>query len=126
MLAFVALLVVLFGVMATNMPRALTHLKSYAQAQRHVKAKEYLYAGEKYEGVLQEYSGSVRLALKAGDAEVVATVLKNPDVSLLGKVLAAPAVGLIYLGAIGSVVWLDLGYALLAAAMPPNIIQLFL
>jgi len=62
-----------------------------------------------------------------GDAKVlVANILKNKDVSMLTKVLVAPFVGFIYLGAIGSYFWLDLGYALLIAFLLPKLIGLFL
>ena len=42
------------------------------------------------------------------------------------RILVAPVVGLIYVGAIGSVVWLDLGYALLVTAFLPKLVALFL
>jgi len=62
-----------------------------------------------------------------GDAEVlVSTILKNKEVNLFIRIMIAPVVGFIYLGAIGSIVWLDLGYALLVAFFMPKIIGLFL
>ena len=49
-----------------------------------------------------------------GDAQVIiSTILKNKEINIVIRILAAPIVGLIYLGSIGSVIWLDLGYALL-------------
>ena len=49
-----------------------------------------------------------------GDAQVfISTILKNKEINIVIRILAAPIVGLIYLGSIGSVFWLDLGYALL-------------
>jgi len=63
----------------------------------------------------------------SGDAKtLVAAVLKNKDVSITAKILTAPVVGLMYLGAIGSVVWLDLGYAILVGITLPKLIGLFL
>jgi len=63
----------------------------------------------------------------AGDARaIVATVLKNKDVSVPTKILMAPFVGMMYLGALGSFVWLDLGYAILVAFLLPKFIGLFL
>ena len=62
-----------------------------------------------------------------GDAQsLVSSVLKNKEVNIFIKILVAPFVGLIYLGAIGSMVWLDLGYALLIAFLLPKLIALFL
>jgi len=43
-------------------------------------------------------------------------------VNLFARILVAPVVGLIYIGAVGSVVWLDLGYALLVSSMLPKVI----
>jgi type III secretory pathway component EscS len=52
-----------------------------------------------------------------GDAQaLVASVLKNKEVRWYAKALVAPVVGLIYAGAIGSMFWLDLAYAVAVAA----------
>jgi len=62
-----------------------------------------------------------------GDAKIlVANILKNKNVNVFVKILVAPFVGFIYLGAMGSVVWLDLGYAILVAFLLPRFIGLFL
>lgn len=62
-----------------------------------------------------------------GDAGVlVSNILKNKDVNIFIRILVAPFVGLIYLGAIGSMFWLDLGYALLVAFILPKLMALFL
>lgn len=62
-----------------------------------------------------------------GDAQVmVNTILKNPEVNLAVKIVTAPVIGLIYLGAIGSVMWLDFLYALFMAMVLPNLILLLL
>lgn len=62
-----------------------------------------------------------------GDAKsMVSCILKNPEVSVPAKILAAPFIGLIYLGAIGSMFWLDLVYAIAVALAIPNLILLFL
>jgi len=62
-----------------------------------------------------------------GDAKIlVANILKNKDVNIFIRILVAPFVGFTYLGAMGSVVWLDLGYAILVAFMLPRFIGLFL
>ncbi len=56
-----------------------------------------------------------------GDAKsLVVTVLQNKKVSIWTKILVAPAVGLIYIGAFGSMFWLDLGYALAIAYLLPH------
>ena len=62
-----------------------------------------------------------------GDANaLVHSILKNKDVNIFVRILVAPVVGLIYVGAIGSVVWLDLGYALLVTTFLPKLVALFL
>jgi hypothetical protein len=62
-----------------------------------------------------------------GDAQnIVENVLKSKEVNIFIKILATPIIGLIYLGAIGSAVWLDLGYALLIAYLVPKLIYLFI
>lgn len=62
-----------------------------------------------------------------GDAKIlVSSILKNKDVNLFIRILVSPVVGLIYLGSIGSVIWLDLGYALLITFLLPKLIGLFL
>ncbi|HWT74076.1 MAG TPA: metalloprotease family protein [Mobilitalea sp.] len=62
-----------------------------------------------------------------GDAKVMVNqILKNKNVGILPKILAAPFVLLVYAGAIGSVFWLDAIYAAVVAMLLPNIIvQLF-
>jgi len=61
-----------------------------------------------------------------GDAKIlVANILRNKNVNIFVRVLVAPFVGFAYLGAYGSIVWLDLGYAILVAFMLPRFIGLF-
>lgn len=61
-----------------------------------------------------------------GDAKVmVERILKNENVGFPAKLLSAPVIGLIYLGAIGSVVWLDFFYACAVAMLIPNLLVLF-
>jgi hypothetical protein len=61
-----------------------------------------------------------------GDAGVmVSNILKNRAVSIVVKILVAPVIGLIYLGAIGSVFWLDFFYAIAIAMVIPNLLLLF-
>lgn len=58
-----------------------------------------------------------------GDAEALAnSVLKNKRVNILAKVLTAPVVALIYIGSIGSIIWLDLGYAILVSMLLPRLL----
>lgn len=62
-----------------------------------------------------------------GDAKVmVQAILKNPDVNLVAKILTAPVIGLVYLGALGSMMWLDLVYAVFMAMVLPNLVVSFL
>lgn len=58
-----------------------------------------------------------------GDAKVlVENLLKNREVSVLVKIITAPIVGLIYLGAIGQVVWLDFIYGVGVAILEGKIL----
>lgn len=62
-----------------------------------------------------------------GDAKVmVQSILKNPDVNLAVKVVTAPVIGLVYLGALGSMMWLDLIYAVFMAMVLPNLVLLLI
>ncbi len=57
-----------------------------------------------------------------GDAKsMIQSIMKNPDVSILVKVITAPFIGLIYVGAIGSVVWLDLLYGIGMSMLLPKL-----
>nr|WP_243467126.1 hypothetical protein [Acetivibrio straminisolvens] len=57
-----------------------------------------------------------------GDAANIWSAVKHPDTPMLVKILTAPLVGLIYLCAIGSVIWLDLIYGIAVAMLIPNIL----
>jgi len=62
-----------------------------------------------------------------GDASaLVAGIIKNKSVNIFMKILTAPVIGLIYIGAVGSIAWLDLGYAMALAIFLPKIIALFI
>lgn len=62
-----------------------------------------------------------------GDAKaMVQSILKNPDVNLAVKVVTAPVIGLVYLGALGSMMWLDLIYAVFMAMVLPNLVLLLI
>ena len=62
-----------------------------------------------------------------GDAKVmVQSILKNPDVNLFAKVITAPVIGLVYLGAVGSMMWLDFLYAAAMAMVLPNLIVMMM
>lgn len=57
-----------------------------------------------------------------GDAANIWKSVKHSDTPILVKILATPLVGLIYLCAIGSVVWLDFLYGMAVALLIPNIL----
>ncbi|NLL73671.1 MAG: DUF3267 domain-containing protein [Clostridiales bacterium] len=58
-----------------------------------------------------------------GDAKnMVEHILKNTNVGIITKVLVAPFIILVYIGALGSVVWLDALYAAAVAMMLPNLL----
>lgn len=59
----------------------------------------------------------------SGDATVmVRQILKNKEVGIIPKILSAPIIGLIYIGAIGSVFWLDAIYAAAVSLLLPNLL----
>jgi len=62
-----------------------------------------------------------------GDARALnESILSNPEVPFIAKVLVAPVIGLIYIGAFGSILWLDLIYAVAITYFAPRIFLLFL
>lgn len=62
-----------------------------------------------------------------GDAQALnASMLSNPEVPFIAKALVAPVIGLIYIGAFGSILWLDLIYAVVITYFSPRIFLLFL
>ncbi len=63
----------------------------------------------------------------AGDAKaLVHSVLKNEDVSMIAKIITAPFIGLIYLGAFGSIFWLDLAYGIGVSMLLPKLLSIWL
>lgn len=59
-----------------------------------------------------------------GDAKsLVQSVMKNKEVSIAAKIVTAPFIGLIYIGAIGSVVWLDLIYGIGMSMLLPMLCE---
>ncbi len=61
-----------------------------------------------------------------GDADsMVKSILKNTSVSMPVKIVVAPVIGLVYLGAFGSVVWLDALYAFGMAIVAPLLLMPF-
>lgn len=59
-----------------------------------------------------------------GDAKaMMESILKNKDVSILAKIITVPIIVLIYIGAIGSVIWLDLVYAIVMSMIFPNVLE---
>jgi hypothetical protein len=60
-----------------------------------------------------------------GDAQAILETLKDQKTSLLTKIAGYPLIGLIYIGSIGSFIWLDLIYgAAIAIGLPKLIIAL--
>ncbi|AIY80250.1 putative membrane protein [Clostridium botulinum 202F] len=61
------------------------------------------------------------------DAEnMIESILKNKEVPIIFRILVTPVIGLIYIGSYGSVVWLDLIYAIAISIMLPKIlVQIF-
>ncbi|MEQ8155237.1 MAG: metalloprotease family protein [Clostridiaceae bacterium] len=57
-----------------------------------------------------------------GDAKSLWDAVKDKETPLIAKIFAVPVVLLIYIGAMGSVIWLDLIYGVAVAAFIPNLI----
>ncbi len=57
-----------------------------------------------------------------GDAASIWEAVKGSDVPALVKVVAYPVVGIIYLGALGSMFWLDALYGIAIAGVLPNLL----
>jgi hypothetical protein len=55
-----------------------------------------------------------------GDAKVIWCAVRSPSAPLLARFVGTPIVGLIFLGAWGSVVWLNLIYAYLVTMVLPE------
>lgn len=61
-----------------------------------------------------------------GDAQSIWHTVKSEGTPMSTKIFAIPLVGLIYLGAVGSFFWLDLGWGiLLTSILPLTIVKLF-
>ena len=59
-----------------------------------------------------------------GDAKsLVKTVVDNREVGTFARCITLPFVGLIYLGAAGSVIWLDLIYGVAMSMLLPNLMS---
>lgn len=57
-----------------------------------------------------------------GDAAVIWKEVRKDDTKFLTRLVGYPVVGLIYLGSLGSMIWLDLVYGLAVAIGIPNLI----
>jgi len=57
-----------------------------------------------------------------GDARSMWSTIKSKETNLLAKVIGTPIVLLIYLGAAGSIVWLDFFYGIAVVTFIPDII----
>lgn len=57
-----------------------------------------------------------------GDAKSIWQAIKSKETPLIAKIIGAPIVLLIYIGAAGSVIWLDLAYGIVVVTFLPNLI----
>lgn len=55
-----------------------------------------------------------------GDAKAIWSTVMAKNRPIVAKIVAIPIVGFIYLGALGSIFWLDLGYALVVTVVLPT------
>lgn len=92
-----------------------------------------LFRFEVYQNILVLLLGWLGISIlmhafpSTGDAKVmVQSIIKNPDVNLAVKAVTAPVIGLVYLGALGSMMWLDLIYAVFMAMVLPNLVLLLI
>lgn len=61
-----------------------------------------------------------------GDAKSIWSSVRSKKTSIWSKIIATPIVGLIYVGAVGSVFWLDFLYGLgVAMFIPKLLIKIF-
>lgn len=59
-----------------------------------------------------------------GDANaLIQNVMNNKEVNIFAKIITAPFIGLIYIGAIGSVIWLDLIYGVGMSMLLPMLFE---
>jgi hypothetical protein len=69
---------------------------------------------------------SISIAMHAfpstGDANSIWHALKETDTPIWAKIVGCPIVGLIYIGSVGSMIWLDLIYGIGIAVGLPNLI----
>ena len=61
-----------------------------------------------------------------GDAKTLLNAVSAPGVSLAARMVAYPVVGMIFLGALGSVVWLDAVYGVGIAITLPTVLVILL
>ena len=89
---FLVLVCAVFLLSVCFLPPVLATYKTYLTAGKHMQGREYALAYRNYNGLLQEYSGSVTIALKAADAALSAQYF--PELSqtvndyLVGKPLS--------------------------------------
>lgn len=57
-----------------------------------------------------------------GDAKALLSAVKETEGNMLLKALCYPIIGLIYIGALGSVIWLDAIYAAAVALLVPQLL----
>lgn len=61
-----------------------------------------------------------------GDADAIWDAVKDDSTSIFTKIIAYPIVGFIYVGAIGSCIWLDLIYGIVVCVFLPEYLIKFL
>lgn len=71
------------------------------------------------------FSWALHAFPSGGDADSLWKDVGNPEVTLLGKLLLIPAVGVIRMVQVGSRFWLDILFALAVVAMPPTMLLVF-
>lgn len=60
------------------------------------------------------------------DGKIMADqILNNNDISIFTKILSAPIIFLVQIGTFGSIIWLDLIYAIAVAMLLPKLLGLF-
>ena len=81
-------------------------------------------AGDWLDGILIWLGVSIAMHAfpSTGDAESIWAAVEKPETPFATKLIAGPVVLLIYLGALGSMIWLDVLYGVLVAMLLPNVV----
>lgn len=104
---FLAAVAAVFVLSVCLLPPVLTNYKTYLTAGRQMQAREYALAYQNYTGLLQEYSGSTAIALKAADAALSAQYFPELSQMVNDHLVGRPLSDADYSRAMGFINMLD-------------------